>query len=78
MAQSSDRDEKKRPPGRPKGDATAILVRMPRAELERLDGWIAKQRGPVTRPEAIRRLVGLAIGTAEPRGLLGFRSKRRK
>ena len=40
---------------------------MPPAELAALDGWIAQQDDTLTRPEAIRRLVGKAIGPAARR-----------
>jgi hypothetical protein len=52
---------KKRGRGRPATDATPILVRMPPAVLESLDSWIAKQKDGQSRPEAIRRLVELAL-----------------
>jgi hypothetical protein len=47
--------------GRPFVGATPIQVRMPPDELANLDNWISKQRTQQTRPEAIRRLVKLAI-----------------
>lgn len=45
--------------GRPKttGRGQAVIVRMHDDSLDRLDAWIAKQREPMSRPEAIRRLV---------------------
>jgi hypothetical protein len=64
MVRSISKTRKKRGRGRPFVGATPIQVRMPPAELAALDGWIAQQDGPLTRPEAIRRLVGKAIGSA--------------
>jgi hypothetical protein len=40
---------------------------MPPEELAALDGWISQQDGPLTRPEAIRRLVEKAIGSSARR-----------
>jgi hypothetical protein len=37
------------------------MVRMHSREMAALDTWIAKQREPVSRPEAIRRLVELGL-----------------
>jgi hypothetical protein len=59
----SIRDIAKKSRGRPKstGLGTGILVRM-HDQLDALDAWIAKQDDPKpTRPEAIRRLVGLGL-----------------
>ena len=59
----SIRDIAKKRRGRPRstGLGTGILVRM-HDQLEALDAWIAKQDDPKpTRPEAIRRLVGLGL-----------------
>lgn len=45
--------------GRPKttGMGTLIGVRLLPEPLAALDAWIAKKRDPLSRPEAIRRLV---------------------
>jgi hypothetical protein len=54
----------KKKPGRPvtTGRGTLIGVRFLKAPLARLDEWIAQQSDPaLTRPEAIRRLVELAL-----------------
>jgi hypothetical protein len=49
--------------GRARVDATPITVRMPPADLSRLDDWIAAQPEPrPSRPEAILRLVEKALG----------------
>jgi len=50
--------------GRPitTGKGTLIGVRMLDEPLAILDAWISKQKEPeLTRPEAIRRLVGLGL-----------------
>jgi len=67
MAQSISKTRKKRGRGRPFIGATPIQVRMPPPELASLDAWIAQQDGPLTRPEAVRRLVGKAIGSTARR-----------
>lgn len=54
---------RKTPRGRPRVDATPVNTRFPPDELQELDAWIAKQKEPVTRPEAVRRLVALAMKT---------------
>jgi len=61
MAKSISDNPKKR--GRPKttGKGQLIGVRLLPEPLAALDAWIAKQREPVTRPEAIRRLIELGL-----------------
>lgn len=61
MAKSISDNPKKR--GRPKttGKGQLIGVRLLPEPLAALDAWIAKQREPVTRPEAIRWLVELGL-----------------
>ena len=52
----------KRGRGRPKVCAQSIHLRLPPAELARLDAWIAAQPEPrPSRPEAIRRLLDRAL-----------------
>lgn len=54
--------------GRPRVDATPIMVKMPPAELAALDAWIKAQGySALTRPAALRRLatLGLARGGTE-------------
>jgi hypothetical protein len=52
----------KKSKGRPKINATPLMVRVPPEELARLDAWIASQPDPKpSRPEAIRRLVEKAL-----------------
>ena len=41
----------------PTGKGTPIVTRLQPRQLTALDAWIAKQREPVSRPEAIRRLI---------------------
>lgn len=54
----SAKDTQKRPRGRPKIDSEPIRLRLSRAELERLDAWIAAQPEPrPTRQDAIRHLL---------------------
>jgi hypothetical protein len=47
--------------GRPRTDSVPIMVRLPPANIEKLDSWIVKQKVPLSRPEAIRRLVEKAL-----------------
>ena len=48
--------------GRPKVGATHVGVRLPPAQLARLDAWIATLADPKpTRPEAIRQILAAAI-----------------
>jgi hypothetical protein len=58
----SDIGKKKRI-GRPPVGAVAVLVRMPPDELKPLDDWILKQKENLSRPEAIRRLLGITLRT---------------
>ena len=48
---------KKRRGPAPTGKGTPIQVRLQPSQLAALDGWIAKQDAPVTRPEAIRAMM---------------------
>ena len=47
--------------GRPPVNATPITVRLPPVDLAELDGWIAEQPQEMTRPEAIRTLLRMAL-----------------
>jgi hypothetical protein len=51
----------KRTRGRPKTDATPIMVRVPPVLLSDLDAWIAKQEVAFTRPEAIRAILAATL-----------------
>ena len=57
---------KKSKRGRPAVDSLPVNVRLERAVLELLDDWIAQQPEPLTRPEAIRRLLAKALGPGDP------------
>lgn len=53
--------------GRPRVDSEAILVRMLRGDLVRIDQWIEGQQEPaLRRPEAIRRLCRIALRKRAP------------
>jgi hypothetical protein len=51
---------------RPPVTGTLIGVRLQPPELARLDGWIAKQDSPLSRPEAIRRFLELGFASDTP------------
>jgi hypothetical protein len=53
--QTVEPQKKRGPPATGKGES--MHVRLQPAEMASLDAWIAKQREPVSRPEAIRRLI---------------------
>ena len=58
----------KRPRGRPPLGAEYVNTRIPKDMLAAIDAWRAKQPGkpkPV-RPEAVRRLIAIALHPAEP------------
>jgi hypothetical protein len=61
----SIRDSKKSKPkiGRPKttGSGQPQVVRMHDQQIASIDAWIEMQNGPISRPEAIRRLVELGL-----------------
>jgi hypothetical protein len=40
---------------------TLVGVRLQDDEIKAIDSWARKQKSPVTRPEAIRRLVEMAL-----------------
>lgn len=54
-------DIEKRGPGRPRTDATPVMVRLAPTDLAALDGWIAVQESPYSRPEAIRVLLRASL-----------------
>lgn len=54
-------DIKKSSRGRPKVDTTPVMVRMDAFQLDRVDAWRRGQKDVPTRPEAIRRMVDLAL-----------------
>ncbi len=52
------------PPSQTTGKGILIQVRLQPPDLELIDRWIAAQPDPKpTRPEAIRQLVAIALGT---------------
>jgi len=64
MAKSIPNMQKRRgrPPGRGKGRKKAVLVAMTTEQFRELDAWIGRQPGTeLSRPEAIRRLVEIAL-----------------
>lgn len=65
---SSINDVKKSQRGRPRVDSEPITVRIERPLLQSLDAWIAEQpEQRLSRPEAIRLLIGLGIAASIPR-----------
>lgn len=52
---------KKRGRGRPVIGAVGVHVKLPPAELEALDQWVAAQADSPSRPEAIRRLMNVGL-----------------
>ena len=50
------------------GKSTPIQVRLQPAHLKALDAWIAKQKAPLTRPEAIRAMMGTILHLWKTRG----------
>jgi hypothetical protein len=69
MAQSRVSGTKKKM-GRPRVDSTSINVRVPPAELARLDEWRAEQSDSPSRPETLRRLAAKALAIDLPPELL--------
>jgi len=66
MARQSVISRKKRGPP-PTGKGAPILVRIQPPLLANLDVWIAKQGDSLTRPEAIRRLIEIALAAKSKR-----------
>ena len=56
MAKQTVITKKRRGPA-PTGKGTLVGVRLQPSQLADLDGWIAKQNAPLTRPEAIRAMM---------------------
>jgi len=59
----SNDDVKKSKIGRPPVDTMALTVRMLRGDVQDVDDWRRKQEDLPNRPEAIRRLVRLALSS---------------
>ena len=55
--------KKRGPPATGKG--VQVVVRMQPAPLAALDAWVAKQKDQPSRPEAMRRLVEMALKAAK-------------
>jgi hypothetical protein len=47
--------------GREGKGAPLIGVRLPPDELAAVDHWLSRQREPLSRPEAVRRLIKIAL-----------------
>jgi hypothetical protein len=47
--------------GRPRVDATPIMVRLPPTQVAALDDWRRNETDLPTRPEAIRRILAQAL-----------------
>jgi hypothetical protein len=52
----------KRGRGRPRVNPTSIHLSLSPVQLEEVDNWIARQNDMPSRPEAIRRLLAMALG----------------
>ena len=72
MAKSITRTRKSR--GRPTTGAESVHLRVLPDQAVAIDAWIVKQDEPVTRPEAIRRLVELGL-TVKARSKQGSRAR---
>lgn len=62
MIKSNVSDNRKKRIGRPPVGATLVGVRLPPDDLAALDKWIAKQKEPMTRPEALRAMLAATVG----------------
>lgn len=51
--------------GRPATGSTGIMVKMPPDQLAVLDAWIDARPEKVSRPEAVRRILGTALEADE-------------
>jgi hypothetical protein len=65
MAKSIISDNRKKRVGRPAVGAILIGVRVPPAGVAEIDAWIKKHAPAMSRPEAIRRLVDIALTRSE-------------
>lgn len=68
MARRSVTVRKKKRAAPSSGKGTLIGLRLAPATLARVDRWAASQRDDPSRPEAIRRLVELALGIGQRAG----------
>ena len=69
MARRSVTGRKKKRAAPPSDKGTLIGLRLEPATLARVDRWAASQQDHPSRPEAIRRLVELALGIAQRAGV---------
>ena len=69
MARRSVTVRKKKRAAPATGKGTPIGLRLEPATLARVDRWVASQQDDPSRPEAIRRLVELALGIAQRAGV---------
>jgi hypothetical protein len=72
MGKSITRTRKSR--GRPATGAESVHLRVLPDQAAAIDAWIKKQDEPVTRPEAIRRLVEIGL-TVKARSKQGSRAR---
>ena len=59
---------KKKPGPAPTGVGTPILVRLQPPDLAAIDEWASEQDDPPSRPEAIRRMIKLALSASKKKG----------
>ncbi len=69
MARRSVTVRKKKRAAPPSGKGTPIGLCLEPATLARVDRWAASQQDDPSRPEAIRRLLELALGIAQRAGV---------
>jgi hypothetical protein len=69
MARRSVTVRKKKRAAPATGKGTPISLRLAPATLARVDRWAASQQDDPSRPEAVRRLVELALGIAQRAGV---------
>jgi hypothetical protein len=69
MARRSVTVRKKKRAAPPAGKGKPIGLRLAPATLARVDRWAASQQDDPSRPEAIRRLVELALGIGQRAGV---------
>jgi hypothetical protein len=62
ISKLGDLQMKSRKVGRPRTNATPVLVRLHSECLSRVDAWIASRPEPMSRPEAIRQLLADSLG----------------
>lgn len=74
MADAID-DIEKRGRGRPRTDATPVMVRLSPAQIEALDNWRREEDDIPSRPEALRRLSAYAIKAKNAHMMVRLASK---